>query len=57
MKIASLQNGDGSTLTDENDIISKFIKFYSNFIGVANYDCNGGSEDLFQSLHLASLFH
>lgn len=55
MKIAAIQNDEGSTLTDEQDVCNEFLKFYSEFFGKANSDCSGGSENFFHSLHLATI--
>lgn len=55
MRITALKDDDGNTLTEEKDVISESVKLYSNFLCVANPDCNGGSDEFFHSLHLASL--
>lgn len=55
LKIVAIQNEEGSTLTDEKSIILEFRRFYEDFLGVADSNCNGGTDEFFQSLQLASL--
>lgn len=55
LRISSLQNDEGVTLTDEGAILSEFIQFYANFFEVANSDCNGGTDVFFHYLGLSTL--
>lgn len=55
LKITTIQNDEGAVLNDEKTICSEFLKYYTNFLGSASTDYDGGSVDFFHSLNLASL--
>lgn len=47
MKILFLMTSEGISLSDEQNIILEFLKFYEKFLGTADIDCIGGSMDFF----------
>lgn len=55
MKITSIQNNEGVTLTSDHDIQTEFVDFFQKLLGDAYSDCSGGSTEFFDSLQLPSL--